>query len=66
MKFKTVKAMALNHRCALKILWFVVEYGHGQLDEGRLSFLLVVHKLLNLQHFGLLKCQFVLEIEGRL
>jgi hypothetical protein len=44
---KTIVATALINRSALSFLWFVVEYGekdhcHGQLDEQRLSFLLLV------------------------
>jgi hypothetical protein len=69
-KFETIVAMALTNRFALSFLWFVVQYGqkghcHGQLDERRLS-LLVVHKLLNLRYFGLLTCQFDLEIEHKI
>jgi hypothetical protein len=61
MKLKTVVAMALINRFALAFLLFVVEYGkkgrcHGQLVEWQLSFLLLVHKLLESQNFGLLAC----------
>jgi hypothetical protein len=71
MKLERIVAMALINGFALSFLWFVVEYGqkghcHGQLDERRLSSFLVVHKLLNSQHFGLLTCQFELKIERRL
>jgi hypothetical protein len=73
MKSKTIVAMmALINRFALSFLWFVVEYGQkghrhaGQLDERGLSSFLVVHKLLNLRHSGLLACHFELEIERRL
>jgi hypothetical protein len=70
MKLETIVAMALLNRFTLSFLWSVVEYGpkghcHGQLDERRLSSFLVVHKLLNPQHFGLLMCQFDFEIERR-
>jgi hypothetical protein len=57
MKLGTIVAMVLVKRFASSFLCFVVEYGqnghcHGQLDEQPLSFLLAVHKLLNLLHFG--------------
>ncbi len=47
---KLVVTIVILIRFALLVLWFVVEYGqkghcHGQLDEQRLQFLLVVHKL---------------------
>ncbi len=50
MKLEMVVATALINRFTLSVLWFVVEYGqkghcHGQLDERRLQFLLVAHKL---------------------
>ena len=53
MNLNTIVAMVQINRFASSFLWFVVEYDqedhcHGQLDEQRLSFLLVVHKLLNL------------------
>jgi hypothetical protein len=69
-KIETIVAMG-RIKYVLLFLWFVAEYGqnghcHGQLNEQRLSCLLVVDKLLNLGHFGLLTCQFCLEIELRL
>jgi hypothetical protein len=53
MKLEIIIAAGLINRSALSFLWFAVEYGqkghcHGQLNERRLSFLLVVDKLLNL------------------
>jgi hypothetical protein len=49
MKLDTIVAVVILIRFALSVLWFVVECGqkghcHGQLDERRLQFLLVVHK----------------------
>jgi hypothetical protein len=51
MKLDTIVAIVILIRFALSLLWFVVECGqkghcHGQLDEQRLQFLLVVHKFL--------------------
>jgi hypothetical protein len=48
MKLDTLVHMVLLIRFALSFLWFVVGCGqkghcHGQLDERRLQFLLVVH-----------------------
>jgi hypothetical protein len=71
MRYKaTIYSKEIQNNGSL-FLWFVVEDGqnddcHGQLDLGRLSCLLVVDKLFNLQRFGLLTCQFDLEIEWRL
>ncbi len=50
MKLDTLVTIVISISFALLVLWFVVECGqkghcHGQLDERRLQFLLVVHKL---------------------
>jgi hypothetical protein len=49
MKLDKLVTIALFIRFAVSVLWFVVEYGHkghchGQLDERRLQFLLLLHK----------------------
>jgi hypothetical protein len=50
MKLNKLITIDLSIRFTLSVLWFVVEcdqkgHCHGQLDEGQLQFLLVVHKL---------------------
>jgi hypothetical protein len=69
MKLEMIVAIALINRFALSFLCFVFEYVrkghcHAQIDERRLSSSLVVHRLLNSRHFGLLTCQFELELNG--
>jgi hypothetical protein len=52
MKLDKLVTVVTLIRFALPVLWFVVESGpkgqhcHGEFDERRLQFLLVVHKIL--------------------